>query len=286
MIFTLNHRIRKMSIFHHQHIYPFVDYVLTSKNKQKNLDSLLQEKSLFYTDPPKLVVEKLSNAKILYIYPDTFDQWTDILLLIHQKKPLPVKLMIFADSDLSLSNEHLDALIAFFGETEFWIQNWTGDHPRCTLLPLGSSNLMNSVQSDKEEILGISYLNLYNGCAAREEFYTFLNEVPTIQRYCFPKTTFENYCLRLSNVKMHTCPMGEGYDTFRFWESLATGTVPVVKDHFFYDNLANQYPGIPMIRLSSWKDLEHLDRIDIPPIPTLPYLFKDYWIGKINKVIN
>lgn len=273
-----------MSIFHHQHIYPYIDCVLTSKQKQKDLDLLLQDKCLFYTDPPRSVVEKLSTAKVLYIYPDTFDQWTDILLLIQQKRPLPVKLMIFADSDLSFTEDHLDALLAFFGDTEFWIQNWMGDHPRCTLLPLGTSNQMTAEQSEKESQLGISYLNLYNGCQAREEFFQFLNKYPVYQKVCFPKTTFQDYCTRLSKVHIHTCPMGEGYDTFRFWESLAVGTVPVVKDHPFYDALVNHYPDLPMIRLKSWSDIQQIQTI--PSVPPLPYLSKDYWINKLNTLLQ
>jgi hypothetical protein len=273
-----------MSIFHHQHIYPFVDYVLTSKQKQKDLDLLLQDKCLFFTDSPKSVVEKLSTAKVLYIYPDTFDQWTDILLFIHQKKPLPVKLMIFADSDIPMENDHLDALFAFFGETEFWIQNWIGYHPRCTLLPLGTSNQMTAQQSVKETRLGISYLNLYNGCKAREEFFKFLNENPSVQTSCFPKTTFQDYCDRLSKVSLHTCPMGEGYDTFRFWESLAVGTVPVVKEHLFYDALAKQYPDLPMIRLNTWNKIQEIETI--PAIPDLPYLYKDFWVSKIKSLLE
>ena len=275
-----------MSIFHHQDLYPFVDYVLTSKEKEKDLHSFLKEKCLFYTDPPKDVVQKLATAKILYIYPDTFNEWTDILLFIHQKKPLPTKLMIFADSDIPFSNEHLDALFAFFADTEFWVQNWTGKHPRCKLLPLGSSNPLLPSQNKKERRLGISYLHLYIGCQAREDFFNFLNDIPSMQEYCFPKTTFVDYCEHLSKVKIHTCPMGEGYDTFRFWESLALQTVPVVKDHSFYDAIQYEYPEIPMIRLNSWNDLKHFETLEIPSIPPLPYLYSNYWIDKINQLLE
>lgn len=275
-----------MSIFHHRDLYPFVDYVLTSEKKQKDLDALLQPKSLFYTDSPKEVVEKLGKAKVLYVCADTFDQWTDILLFIHQKKPLPVKLMIFADSDISLTNEHLDVLFAFFADTEFWVQNWTGNHPRCKLLPLGSSYPLIPFQNEKEQILGISYLNLYIGCKAREEFFKFLSEFQSIQSNCFQQTTFTDYCNRLSKVKMHTCPMGEGYDTFRFWESLALQAVPVVKDHFFYDAIHNHYPEIPMIRLESWNDLNKFETLEVPSIPSLPYLYSDYWVSKLNQLLE
>ena len=275
-----------MAFFHHRDIYPYVDYVLTSKEKQKDLDDLLKDKCLFYTGPPKTVVEKLSTAKVLYVYPDTFDQWTDILLFIHQKKPLPVRLMIFADSDISLCNDHLDAMFAFFGETEFWVQNWLGYHPRCTLFPLAISNYITPVSAKKDQLLGISFLNYYIGCKAREEFFTSLNKNPGIQGNCFPKTTFQDYCERVTKCEFHTCPMGEGCDTFRFWESLALGTIPVVKEDLFYESLAYHYPEIPMLRLESWNDLQDIQNREIPPIPHLPYLYKDYWVDKIKVLLE
>ncbi len=276
-----------MLFFRHTCLYPFVDYVLTSKEKQKDLDESLQSKCLFYTDPPKEVVEKLSTAKVLYVYPDTFDQWTDILLFIQQKKPLPVKLMIFADSDISLANMHMDAMFAFFEGTEFWIQNWLGYHPRATLLPLGMSDRVPSLTCEKESPVGISFLNHYIGCKPRDEFFAFLHSHPEMLPYCFPKTGFQDYCQRVAKCAYHTCAMGEGPDTFRFWESLALGTVPVVKNDIFYDILQHQYPRIPVLRLESWDELPQLlPTLESQDLPPLPFLYEDYWILKLNLIVK
>lgn len=248
---------------------------------------MLKDKCLFYNDPPKEVVEKLSTAKILYVYPDTFDQWTDILLFIHQKKPLPVKLMIFCDSDINLCNDHLDALFAFFGETEFWVQNWIGYHPRCQLLPIGTSHTIPlRSQPEKRRQVGLSFVNHYFGCEAREEFYAYVQETPTILEHCLPKTTFDEYCTLVSSCQFHTCPMGEGYDTFRFWETLALGSIPVVKDHFFYDALEYAYPELPFLRIKNWKDLEEAIQKEPTPLPELPFLTDQYWIEKIKQILE
>jgi hypothetical protein len=276
-----------MSFFHHRCLYPFVDFVLTSEKKQKDLDPLLQEKCLFYDSPAKVNMEKLYTAKILYVYPDTFDEWTDILLLLQQRKPLPVKLMIFCDSDISFCMDHLEVLFAFFPDTQFWIQNWLGFHERATLLPIGVSNILPTVDTTKEKSLGISFAKLYIGCKAREDFYAFINSNSEIREYCFPKTNFEDFCSNLAKCSFHTCPMGEGPDTLRFWESLAVKTVPIVINDEFYDFIHYYYPEIPMIRLSSWNELpEKLPRLKAEEIPDLPYLYEEYWITKLKKILD
>lgn len=276
-----------MRFFRHTCLYPFIDYVLTSKEKQKDLDESLQPKCILYTDPPKKVLEKLKTAKILYVYPDSFDQWTDILLFLQQKTPLPVKLMIFADSDVTFENMHMDPLFAFFDKTHFWIQNWIGYHERATLLPLGMSDVVPEKRLEKQSPLGISFLNHYIGCKARDDFFAFLHSHPEMLPYCFPKTTFQDYCERVSACAYHTCPMGEGCDTYRFWESLALGTIPIVLDHLFYDVLSHQYPDVPMVRLKDWDELPSLLPTLTPqPIPELPFLYESYWILKLKETIQ
>ena len=244
---------------------------------------MLQDKCIFYTDSPKDVREKLSTAKILCIHPDSFDQWTDILLVLHQKKPLAVRLILCLDSDISISYEHMETMFAFFDKTEFWIQNWVGHHPRATLLPIGMSDILPPVDYMKETQLGISFLHHYIGCEARDEFFLFLQSHPEMLPFCFPKLPFKSYCQLLAKCQYHTCVMGEGPDTFRFWESLALGSIPVVKEHPFYDSLEREYPTIPMLRLRSWSELLEKTKKDPPAFPHMPFLLESYWIEKIKQ---
>lgn len=276
-----------MEAFHHPQFYPLIDLVLTSKEKVKTLHPDLQENSLFFTDPPSQVVSKLSTAKVLYVHPDTFDEWTDILLFIHQKSSLPVKCMIFCDSDISFCYDHFEALFAFFDKTEFWIQNWLGYHPRATLLPIGVINQsIRKQESKKDSLLTLSPVKSYPGCQAREEFLSFFNTNPDIRQYILSNPTFEDYCTRVESSSYHTCPMGQGPDTFRFWESLFLGTIPVVKDDDFYDFVQYHYPELPMVRVKSWHDLPSALSVSPQPLPEMPYLYKDYWITKLNNLIK
>lgn len=279
----LSERMSAPEAFHHEHLYPFIDVVLTSKEKYQSLSVNLQEKCIFWTDSPKDVVEKLSSAKVLYVYPDSFDQWTDILLEIQQKRPLPIKLMIFCDSDVSFCLDHLEILFAFFPKTEFWIQNWLGYHPQATLLPIGTSVTLHCSKNKKLTNLVISYFNHYIGCENREVFKTFLESHPELEPYQLHKLSFKDYTNFMGLSLYHTCPMGEGPDTFRFWESLALGTIPIVKEDDFYDFIKYHYPDIPMLRLLSWDELPAMiPFLESRELPPMPYLEKDYWVSKIK----
>ena len=277
-------RMSSREAFHHDHLYPYVDIVLSSKEKYQSLPTSLIPKCLFWTDSPKDVVQRLSTAKVLYLYPDSFDQWTDILLEIQQRRSLPVKLMLLCDSDICFSLDHLEILFAFFPHTEFWVQNLLGHHPQATLLPLGTSNYMTTPENtQKRTNLIISQVNHYIGCEARESFKSFLESHPELEPYRLHTVSFANYTQFVGLSLYHTCPMGEGSDTFRFWESLVLGTIPIVKDDDFYDIVSYYYPGIPMLRLSVWDDLlSHLETLEVTPLIPMPYLEKDYWVSKIK----
>jgi hypothetical protein len=198
-----------------------------------------------------------------------------------------VKLIIIADSDISLCNDHMDAMFAFFPNTEFWIQNWLGGHERCVLLPIGSSRPMETLTSKKQKMLAISFAKDYSYSKARTDFYAFLDKTPKLNAFILPILPFEDYCQTISERHYQTSPMGVGYDTFRFWESLACQTVPIVKDHYFYERLSQHYPDVPMLRLQSWSELPSLLPSLQPHIfPNMPYITEDYWLTRLQTVIQ
>lgn len=248
-------------------LYPHVDLALVNKN-QLDIPKELKDKAFGCDANPREIVSRLQTARILYIHPDGFDTWTDILFFLTQKMTFPVKLIIIAGSDYAVGDEHMEPFLAFFPNTTFWIWNWCGSLERCHLLPLGVNGQAIQILT-KYKPLGISFLLKYIGNEKREEFYNFIDAHPEIHQYCLKRGTFQEYCSALSECYFSTCPMGEGFDTYRFWESLMVGAIPIVKDHPFYETLHEQYPSIPMIRIQSWDDLPSI----------LPQLTKEKWEG-------
>jgi hypothetical protein len=97
------------------------------------------------------------------------------------------------------------------------------------------------------------------------------------------------YYKLLSEFKFVLCPRGNGIDTHRFWETLYSGSVPIVEktDWSFYF----REHGVPLVELSSLSDLDSLAEqirksywskgFDVHDIPALKV---NYWKKQINNV--
>ena len=272
----------------HSSLYTYIDYALIDENNCEGIHSTLSEKAMKISDGPSVNIKKIYDSKILYIHPNAFDIWTDILLELTQRKPLLLKLIIICGSDYSIGDEHMEALVAFLPQTEFWIQNWCGNSQRCSLLPIGVNGQPQEA-TPKSFPLGISFFLTYIGNQKREELYSFLSSHPELNPYRMPSTSFNNYCKHLSQCYFSLCGMGEGFDTYRFWESLMMGAIPIVKDHPFFENLLYYYPSIPMIRLNEWDDLLTLlptltqEKYDsLMKSANVEVITERYWIHKLE----
>jgi len=277
-------------ILQHIALYKYVDHALIDEDTCEGTESIFSDKVMKISDGPSLNIKKLYHSKILFIHPNAFDAWTDIILELTQRKSLPVKLIIICDSDYAIGDEHMEALVGLLPQTEFWIQNWCGTSERCTLLPIGVVGQSQEV-IPKTFPLGISFFLTYIGNEKREELCSFLLTHPELSSYIIPRAPFNDYCKYLSQCYFSLCGMGEGYDTYRFWESLMVGAIPIVKNHPFFENLLYYYPGIPMIRLTEWEDL-------LPLLPTLTQekydslmssanlevIKEQYWINKLERL--
>jgi hypothetical protein len=90
--------------------------------------------------------------------------------------------------------------------------------------------------------------------------------------------------LRASEYSL--CPRGNGIDTHRFWESLYTGTIPIVE----HCRLNDFFQGLPFITWSRMtvSALDAPEALTLPPT-TDPYpypyhkLYVSYWIEQIER---
>lgn len=238
------------------HLYPYVDIALINKN-YVGIHPLLKDKAFEWNAKPKEVVERLRTAQIVFIHPDGFDKWTDILFYLVEKTDLPFRLVIIAGSDFAVGDEHMEPFLHFFPNTEFWIMNYCGTIGRCKLLPIGTNGQAKCLLK-KTKPLSITYCKSHIGNQKRKEFSEFIDKHSDINKYQIKECTKEKYYDALSESYFSTCPMGEGFDTLRFWETLMVDGVPIVKDHVFYDTLMEQYPDLPLMRLKSWEELVDL----------------------------
>lgn len=237
-------------------LFPLIDVALFL---YPNPDSTLKElypKALWISSDEQTRKDTLLLAKTVFIHPDGVDTWKQYLLQ-YSKELHQIRIFIFADSDLTLGHTHIDELLDAFPTSVFWIQNWFGCHPRVFLLPIGV-NGHSSKSLQRWKPLGISFFLQYPGFVHREEFYQFVQTNSWIHPYCLPCVDYEIYCSLVSECRFSCCPMGGGYDTYRFWECLMMKTIPIVKSHLFYDVLRLQYPLLPFLVVEKWEDIETL----------------------------
>ena len=66
-----------------------------------------------------------------------------------------------------------------------------------------------------------------------------------------PNNDKENYLKNLKTINFTLTPHGNGRDTHRFWESLYSGSIPVVKDHISYSYAKD----LPVLFVEDYKDV-------------------------------
>jgi len=271
-----------MKYFHLHEVVPYVDCALLDQNTIK---SNPHYKFIGFTleNNPSDVATQLYNSSIVYIHPDAYDQWINILDVLNEKKPINIKTIIISGSDYFLDNEVLDPLLEILPNTQFIVQNWVGVHNRVELLPIGvNEDYLKPII--KERLCGISYAS--NNSPDREEFQKYLDTTECLQRYVIPRLPRGEYLEELSKCYFSVCTAGNGYDTLRFWESLMVKAIPHVEKNEFIEHRQLHYPDIQMVVLERWEELDvRLNELDEGVYNRMwkenDACLSEYWINKL-----
>jgi hypothetical protein len=278
-----------MKYFHYHDLIPYFDMALMDSEtivtnpKYSHIGYTLESK-------PSDVSKKLYESTVVFIHPDSFEKWKNILILLNKRKPLPIKLIVFSGSDYYFDDDTLEEISDNLKDTKFWIQNYTGTkQERFTILPIGVKEDYDGV-IEKNYLFGISYFS--NNGGFREELIEFLNSDESMKQYCTPKVSQEEFYPQLSQFYFNVCPMGNGFDTHRFWECLMVGTIPIIKSHDYFDNLLYQYPNLPVVVVKSWQQLPMLidtltqDKYnELINKGNIDIIYTNYWVNKIIHVL-
>ncbi len=170
--------------------------------------------------------------------------------------------------------------------------NVNHDHENLISIPLGVndykfSNYMNediiskffNKIPDTENKIDKLYMN-FNTSTNRKEREKIFNDLYD-KDWCIadePNRTAEEYYNNIKQYKYVLAPWGNGIDTFRLWESLYLGSIPVTKYHRTYKSFSD----FPIMFVDSY------DGIDFNQIQLNKKLPKDklnihYWINLINQ---
>lgn len=132
---------------------------------------------------------------------------------------------------------------ATFPRLPSWLKKWYSvnvnvDEPQCELLPFGLNNELNNgtpgpelvaaaCSTSKDSLLYCNVQwNSYRRFAIKEwaasrDFISYVHE---------PTVNFRQYLADMARHKFVLCPIGNGFDQYRIYEALYTGSIPVLED--------------------------------------------------------
>lgn len=96
-----------------------------------------------------------------------------------------------------------------------------------------------------------------------------------------PNLSLYEYLNDLKNHRFVLCPMGNGIDTHRLWETLYSGSIPVTKSHINYSG----FKDLPIIFVNSYEEITLdllLNKYDNLKYSGLQKLNIQYWKSQIN----
>lgn len=174
----------------------------------------------------------------------------------------------------------------------FTLQHQWLDHPKVFSCPLGSirsdtfSSEVNKPLMNRTDLLLIAQSDFGGRPAIAERVIANFNG--TIKNRFHEEGT--NFFDLLRNAKFHLCPSGLGLDSYRNYETLAMGTIPIMETYYRRDGWYRTYDKLPVL----WVD--HFDNVT-PALLEDQYprillkardyeferLTQQYWIGLINR---
>lgn len=129
---------------------------------------------------------------------------------------------------------------------------------------------------------------IYKDCLNKS--FVKVDNMSTVQGRDIGKASFINYYQNLLDSKFIICPRGCALDSYRLWDSLYFGCVPIVVKYDGY----KQFEDLPILFIDSWQDYMTLDKDNLERIwmemQEKEYNFDklkfSWWKNKIQNKIN
>ena len=116
-------------------------------------------------------------------------------------------------------------------------------------LPNGHTHVFKKVQDLKLPKEHLAYMNLTIQTCYGERWPVFQQFMKEEWCYRTMKKVFEGYLKDVTSSQFVIAPRGVGLDTYRLWEALYVGTIPIVKT----SSLDSLYAGLPVLVVKDWK---------------------------------
>tara|TARA_Y100000591_G_C21787565_1_gene674678 strand:- start:828 stop:1424 length:597 start_codon:yes stop_codon:yes gene_type:complete len=174
-----------------------------------------------------------------------------------------VKIVLYTgSSDYSINKTH----IKYLNNNKimkWYAHNALIQHEKLVKIPIGFSKKIGEKEeiiknlikkrknySEKKDILLITHMEITN---ENRENINYLENKSWVTK--INKMSFDEYINNINNYKFVLCPIGNGVDTFRFWETVFMGSIPVIESC----KLNDLYEKVNCLVVNKFEDLSKKD---------------------------
>ena len=171
-------------------------------------------------------------------------------------------ILLTHNSDYGVDPSHLKYLEYPFLE-KWYAQNVNFEHQKLIPIPKGIANsewphgdvsaLEFVIQSDLEKN-NLMYANFNINTNHKQRSYC-LKFVPN--EFVENDVSFQAYLTHTAQSLFSICPLGNGIDSHRIWESLYLKTIPITERTYNIEYLKNKF-NLPIILVDDWSELSNM----------------------------
>lgn len=175
-------------------------------------------------------------------------------------------ILVTHNSDYSINSRHSQYL-SNVNLIKWYAQNVDYQHDKLVPIPIGIANKEWS-HGDTSIVDSIMQTNISKILLMYANFSIHTNS--TIRNYCLKfidpqyienNVSFATYMSHLAQSYFSICPLGNGIDSHRIWESLYVKTIPIAEKTYNLQYLQNRY-NLPIIFVEDWSELPTLNLSD------------------------
>ena len=223
-----------------ERIQELAEYSIVLNTGLNGLTRLFQDqfkntksKWCFFNESVGRIPEEVLQAKSLFVYTQILPFFFD-KIYPHLSNRF---VLITHNSDYGITEDYR----RFLDENKiikWFAQNAEIEHEKLVSVPIGIANsqwphgnlaLLDSIRAEKQPKSSLVYKNFDSGTSfmrrLRVQEATSLNGIAMA-----PKTKQSIYLRSIAQSKFNICPLGNGVDCHRTWESLYLDSIPIVED--------------------------------------------------------
>lgn len=172
-------------------------------------------------------------------------------------------ILITHNSDISITKKYKQYL-EYQKLKRWYAQNVDFEHNKLMPIPIGIANPVWPHGDTKILQCVIEQNNI-----KQKKLYANFNIAtnPKIRKHCLKyidkkyienNLSYQMYLTNLSKAYFSVCPLGNGIDTHRIWESLYLKTIPIVENTYNINYMIKKYK-LPIITIGHWSELQDME---------------------------